>query len=301
MLAFSVFQRREGRFLSISPAGVSAILSLKSYLRPWRELFKGKHKCIKKLSWDLFIADFAKYVNLYSTHFRWLEDIHHLPQRREQTKSLYLLIFQSKEVHIDKVIKKHWLLWSIISQNQEVTSQLWTDPWRGWFKGPRSLSQPAAAYGSQNPTARASSPNEVSLFKEAAIKSLHVIPAFLLLPLAFTTSPKPVHARQLSKGIEGSSSLKHLEPVVIWMKCRQQEEHGDREGGESSILETEEMRGVDSFSLFLFLKAISPFTTNMCFRDVFEQLGPMASEQSITYLQTDLAYSGSHIIERVRL
>ena len=70
VLASSVFQRREGRFLSTSPAVISVILSLKSYLRPWRELFKGKHKCIKKLSWGLFIADFAKYVNLYSTHFQ---------------------------------------------------------------------------------------------------------------------------------------------------------------------------------------------------------------------------------------
>ena len=154
--------------------------------------------------------------------------------------------------------------------------------------------------GATTSTARASSPNKVSLFKEAAIKSPHVIPAFLLLPLAFTTSPKPMHSRQLSKGIEGSSSLKNLEPVVIWMKCRQQENR-DREGGESSILETEETRGIDSFSLFLFLKAISPFTNNICLIDVFKQLDPMASEQSITYLQTDLAYSRSHIIERVQL
>lgn len=50
----------------------------------------------------------------------------------------------------------------------------------------------------------------------------------------------------------------------------------------------------------LFLKAISPFTNNIRFRDVFEKLGPMASEQSITNLQTDLAYNRrSHIIERV--
>lgn len=115
MLASSVFPRREGRFLSISPAGVSAILSLKSYLRPWRKLFKGKHKCIKKLSWGLFIADFAKYVNLYSTHFQmtWKTFII-LPIGMNKQKFISL-IFQSKEVHIDKVMKKHWLLWSIIS------------------------------------------------------------------------------------------------------------------------------------------------------------------------------------------
>lgn len=100
------------------------------------------------------------------------------------------------------------------------------------------------------PTARASSPNQVSLFKEVAIKSQHIIPGFRLLPLAFTTSPKPVHSRELSKGTEGSSSLKNLEHVLIWMKCRQQEKRRDREGGERSTLETEEMRRIGSFSLF---------------------------------------------------
>ena len=48
-----------------------------------------------------------------------------------------------------------------------------------------------------------------------------------------------------------SSSLKNLEHVLIWMKCMQQEKRRDREGGERSTLETEEMRRIGSFSLFL--------------------------------------------------
>lgn len=60
----------------------------------------------------------------------------------------------------------------------------------------------------------------------------------------------------------------------------------------------EEMRGMNSLSLFI--KTISPFTNHVSFEEVFEQLGPMASEPSITCLRIDLAYKRkSHIIERV--
>lgn len=124
--------------------------------------------------------------------------------------------------------------------------------------------------GATTPTAGASSPNQVSLFKEVAIKSQHIIPGFLLLPLAFTTSLKPVHSRELSKGTEGSSSLKNLEHVLIWMKCRQQEKRRNREGGERSTLENRRNENRLFFSVPLFLKAISPFINNIRFRDVFE-------------------------------
>lgn len=129
-------------------------------------------------------------------------------------------------------------------------------------------------------TAGASSPNQVSLFKEVAIKfSISSLASFSCLQL-LQHPLKTSASRELSKGTEGSSSLKNLEHVLIWMKCRQQEKRRNREGGERSTLKNRRNENRLFFSVPLFLKAISPFINNIRFRDVFEQLGPMASEQT---------------------
>lgn len=64
--------------------------------------------------------------------------------------------------------------------------------------------------------------------KRKATTSKQIIcafPQFLCLPLAFRTFPRLVHSRELSEGVEASSSWKrNLEPAVIWIECRQYRE-----------------------------------------------------------------------------
>lgn len=124
--------------------------------------------------------------------------------------------------------------------------------------------------GALSPTAGASSPNQVSLFKEVQLINLSISSTNYSLAFSFYNIPQVVHSRELSKGTEGSSSLKNLGACAYLDEMQATGgKRRNREGGERSTLENRNENRL-FFSVPLFLKAISPFINNIRFRDVFE-------------------------------
>lgn len=180
------------------------------------------------------------------------------------------LIFQSKEVHIDKVMKKHWLLWSIISQNQEVNFRLWIDPWRAGSKDRSRYHSQEWPMGAT--TLQQGLQPKPSVFIQGSSTQISAYHPWLpSLAFSFYNIPQTSAFQRIIQG-----KLRGVPPWRTWACAYLDEMQATGEAQEQrrwrKIHLGKNRRNENRlfFSVPLFLKAISPFINNIRFRDVFE-------------------------------